>query len=382
MADQIMDGAGQTADPDHEDKEAITRLVAHYHKLRKEVHLPFLDTALLNKYVVQAAERFANSEQDESAAGEGSAATGATSASGAHDEDTSLTMSAITAQQQRLERQALLRSERHEAVRKLIILVGIVSDHKQRTLDVLDAVAKRETALKQLHGVLTSRASGELSAIESSIASQHNLHLLQKATLHVVERIIQWRQCLPFPHPFMAGTDNYLLKVMQDTAQLASNPHMTEAVPMQSLFLRFPLYSNLPSLGKYSDDPTKAASVRRVGVGAPPIDISFHKRLVAAEDYLHEEVERELKMLRGLLDSCRQGYFIPVLDLRKLNPGAARSGSGKAGGLPHPQAVKIFSRDVQQRLEQSLLHSLDMLLHPPFEAAYKSEVEKLRNESE
>ena len=251
MADQ-QSGHG---DPDHEDREAIVRLVAHYHKLRKEIHLPYLDTTLLDKYVVQPAERFTNPDADESAAS-------GTAAGGAAEDESSLTMSAITAQQQRLERQAMLRSERHEAVRKLIVLVGIVSDHKQRTLDVLDAVSKRETALKNLHVVLTSRANGELSAIEASVAAQHNLHLLQKATLHVVERVTQWRQSLPFPHPFMTGSENYLLKVMQDTAQLAANPHMAEAVPMQTLFLRFPLYSNLPSLGKYSDDPTKPASLR------------------------------------------------------------------------------------------------------------------------
>jgi hypothetical protein len=265
--------------------------------------------------------------------------------------------------------------EQQDAVRRLIMLVGIVSDHKQRTLDVLDAISKRESALDKLHQVLASRASGELTAVEAAVAAQHYLHVLQRTTLVVVERIVQWRQPLPFPHPFMAGADNYLLKIMKDTAHMAADASMAEAVPLQHLFLRFPLLSNLPSLAKYSDDPTKPASLRKTGIGAPPVDITLHKRIVAAEDYLHGEIEREMKMLRVLIDLCRQGYFVPVLDLRKLQPGGGGRGAN-GERLPHPQAVVIFSRDVQTRLERSLLHSLDMLKHPSFESAYRNEVNK------
>jgi hypothetical protein len=367
MADVTRSHA--TVDPDQDDREAISRLVAHYHKLQKEIHCPYLDATLLNKYVVQPVERFTKPSSEEDAP----SSSHVVAADSAAADSASVSMSAITAQQQRMEKQAAIKHEQQDAVRKLIVLVGIVSDHKQRTLDVLDAVSKRESALEKLTHVLAARANGELTTVEAAVAAQHNLHLLQKATLAVVERVIQWRQPLPFPHPFMTGMENYLLKIMKDTAQLAANAAMAEAVPLQNLFLRFPLLSNLPSLGKYADDPTKPASMRRNGVGAPPVDITFHKRLVAAEDYLHGEVEREMKMLRALLDACRQGYFIPVLDLRKLHPGAA--GGGRSA-LPHPQAVKIFSRDVQTRLEKSLLHSLDLLVHPTFETAYRNEIKK------
>ena len=49
--------------------------------------------------------------------------------------------------------------------------------------------------------------------------------------------------------------------MLQQAAELAQDSAMMAVVPMQSLFYTYPLRSNIPSLGRYAEDPRKG--VRR-----------------------------------------------------------------------------------------------------------------------
>jgi hypothetical protein len=426
-----------------DDREAILRLVHHLSVLMKEVHTPYLDGLVMEKYVIRPLLVFAEA----AASDEGEAS--------AEDDQGVLFFNAQDA--------ALARDG---ALANVVALVNLITEHKQRTLEVLEAVSKREHAWGNLQSALastttnnsgsaphgndtrqndiTSTAAGEATdqhdsaahlqlprpvynpnlnagsghakqhgaavvttvSVEAAAMVQHHMFLLQKSSLAVIEHVQAWRRGLALPHPFMVGTENYLLKMIQQTAELAQDTAMMAVVPMQSLFYTYPLCSNIPSLGRYAEDPTKAnfrasgaSSTRGAHPYGPVCDSATTKRLQAAEKELLEEVEVQIHVVQQLIELCQHGRFLPVLNLRSVFSkayGGALSGNASkhhhsSTSTPHATSVStpystvkatsssstgglrgipLRNPSLQRKLEVQLLHALDVLRVPVFRPAY------------
>ena len=115
-----------------DDREAILRLVHHLSVLMKEVHTPYLDGLVMEKYVIRPLLVFAEAAASE----EGEAA---------EDDQGVLFFNA---------QDAALARER--ALANVVALVNLITEHKQRTLEVLEAVSKREHAWGNLQSALAS----------------------------------------------------------------------------------------------------------------------------------------------------------------------------------------------------------------------------------
>lgn len=148
-----------------EDRDAIRRLLTHYHTLKQEVHLPLMDTLLFDKYIVTPTRQFCEdpnardeeSDNDEDG-GAANAAEGRHAAADGGDLQNSPQDNGTTTVPM-YPNEAAAKSEREKCVAKLAQLVTVVMDHKQRTLEVLECVMKREAAWKKLIAVLDSSSS-------------------------------------------------------------------------------------------------------------------------------------------------------------------------------------------------------------------------------
>jgi hypothetical protein len=209
-------------------------------------------------------------------------------------------------------------------------------------------------------------AGDDLVVVERSVTTQHYLFELQRATLSVVEHVQRWREGLLLPHPFMVGGDNYLLKIMVDMSLLARDAAMAESLPMQDLFIKYPLCSNLPSLCRFAEDPGRlisATAAKRRTVGAPAVDVQTTRRLAAAEGVLHEELEAQVGLVHQLLELCQKKRFVPILNIKKLYPQVINKNGVVRG-------VQILCVGEQQRLEATLLYALSALRSPALEKKF------------
>ncbi|CUG86975.1 Hypothetical protein, putative [Bodo saltans] len=439
-----------------EDREAILRLIHHLSVLMKEIHTPYLDGLVMEKYVIRPLLAFAE----------------AATADEVHDQNDTAGADDIHSRGEMFFSAQDAASARDAALANVVALVNLITDHKQRTLEVLEAVSKREHAWTNLQSALASTAASQSNnglingqdpsdanggsgenvgeqpnpqqdnaaqlqlprpvynpnfngssgtgakyqgaavttvSVEAAAMVQHHMFLLQKSSLAVVEHVQAWRRGLALPHPFMVGTENYLLKMLQQTSELAQDAAMMAIIPMQSLFYTYPLCSNIPSLGRYAEDPTKAnfrasgaSSTRGSHPYGPVCDSSTTKRLQLAEKDLVDEVEVQVHLVQQLVELCQHGRFLPVLNLRSVFPkayGGALSGnaakhhhnhnvtsasSSMAGKTAQStgalRGIPLRNPSLQRKLEVQLLHALDVLRAPAFRPMYDEKQQQQRNQ--
>ena len=265
-------------------------------------------------------------------------------------------------------------------LKKLLKLLDVLTRHKEATLHVLEQITKREECYRE---ILTLEGNQTLQSLELQSVALQALYQLQHHTLAVVEAISQWRQSLSLPYAFIRGDVNYLLRISESMHALESS-EIGKVLPLQ--FARFPLLSNVPSMKLFKEDPNHLTYPLRsqkssVTVAESPV---FRKRLVTAEQLIHAEVEQQLANMSFLMRRCRDGYFVPVIDLvscgvypsmrsgggaaksksRSSTPASTTSGahSPKLGGLV---GIKIASGRHQAELFDGLVGAIAKLKDGP-----------------
>lgn len=275
---------------------------------------------------------------------------------------------------------------RMRCVLQLVRTLNILLAHKEATLHVLETISIREAALSDVVLLAESTERGDAAdEVEAAVILHRLMYNLQCATLNTVDAIRKWREGLCVPRPFVCGSGhNYIHKIVSDCKALGDHPAVNRALPMQQLFCRYPLMSNLPSISLYalqkeaerpfkvppppplatqyltiarasggttraSPSATTASSTAEEGsggtssrsggdaspkrhqtdssryklykpLGAPPCDPAYQSRVEAAEAYVHTETARLLGGIHTLLKLCSAGEFLPVVNIAPVCP--------------------------------------------------------------
>ncbi|KAG5496322.1 hypothetical protein JKF63_02624 [Porcisia hertigi] len=103
------------------------------------------------------------------------------------------------------------------------LLVKALRAHEQQTLLVLQAIALRESVMSRIRACCRAYDDSKISVEEAQFIVARLLGDHQAASLLVVESVLEWRQALSRPYPFLLKNgENYLTRIMQDAVALGA----------------------------------------------------------------------------------------------------------------------------------------------------------------
>jgi hypothetical protein len=185
--------------------------------------------------------------------------------------------------------------------------LALVRRHRESTIHVLGAIAKREQALAKVQKVVTA-ISQQRSTLESSFEPptsdtsfiEHLLEL-RESTARVVTSIESWRQDMWRPQPFVWKGINYLIKVSNDTSFFLENYNIAA---LHAAF-GFKVVDR-----HFFVEPEGKGNAALVGLHLSTLErdrLNDLAKVVMVEHALQREVYSESKRL------LKVGYYIPLL---------------------------------------------------------------------
>ena len=200
-----------------------------------------------------------------------------------------------------------------ERLRCLEEVCDALNEHRVQTLRLLKLIHEREAVLAKIAKAADDFANQRITALEVQTTVLQLLYEHQTATLQIVEGILSWREGLTRPYAFQWQGMNYISKIKKDCKKLDEST-LRKVLPLR--VTQFPLCSNITSLSLFAQGggkqsakgQTQSASAERTN------------RLRAAEAIIFEEENLQAKVLRELSAIADTGRFVPLLRLPHLVP--------------------------------------------------------------
>ncbi|KAG5470252.1 hypothetical protein LSCM4_02946 [Leishmania orientalis] len=99
------------------------------------------------------------------------------------------------------------------------LVVAALRAHEQLTLLVMQAIALRESVVTRMWACISAYDSDRANAEEAQFTMLRLLEEHQIVTLLTVESVLEWRQALSRPYPFLLKNgESYLMNIVQDGA--------------------------------------------------------------------------------------------------------------------------------------------------------------------
>ncbi|CAG9580397.1 conserved hypothetical protein [Leishmania major strain Friedlin] len=103
------------------------------------------------------------------------------------------------------------------------LVVAALRAHEQQTLLVMHAIALRESVMTRIWACCRAYNDGQASLEEAQYTVLCLLEEHQVVTMLVVESVVEWRQALSRPYPFLLKNgDNYLINIVHECAALGA----------------------------------------------------------------------------------------------------------------------------------------------------------------
>ncbi|AYU81823.1 hypothetical protein LdCL_320033200 [Leishmania donovani] len=103
------------------------------------------------------------------------------------------------------------------------LVVAALRAHEQQTLLVMQAIALRESVMTRIWACCRAYNDGQASLEEAQHTVLCLLEEHQIVTMLTVESVVEWRQALSRPYPFLLKNgDNYLMNIVHDCAALGT----------------------------------------------------------------------------------------------------------------------------------------------------------------